>query len=134
MTPRAKGGSTALLCALVIVPLPAFAHHSFAMFDVNRTTSLQGVVEDFEMKNPHGWLDLMVLDDQGKPREWSLETAAPATLSRAGWTQATVHPGDKVTVTLHPMRDGSNGGALLSVNLPGGRSLWAGQPQYGRQP
>jgi hypothetical protein len=134
MTSGPTGGLIALLCVFAAAPLPALAHHSFAMFDINRTTKLSGVVEDFEMINPHGWVQLSALDDQGKARDWSLETAAPNTLKRSGWEPASLHAGDRITVTIHPLKDGTNGGELMSVNLPDGRTLWAGQPTFGVKP
>jgi hypothetical protein len=121
------------MCAFVVVPLPAFAHHSFAMFDENRTATLSGVVEDFEMINPHSWVQLMALDNQGKPREWSLEASAPGQLMRGGWQQTSLRPGDKVTVSIHPLKDGTNGGELLTVTLPDGRVLSAHKPPGGGQ-
>jgi hypothetical protein len=110
---------------------PAFAHHSFAMFDRSRTVSVTGQVKTFDMINPHGWLQLLVADSQGTPREWSLETGAPGQLARAGFDQKTVSPGDKLTAQVHPLKDGSNGGQLIAVTLADGRTLQA-QPGFGR--
>ena len=106
---------------------PAWAHHSFAMFDRDKTQSVVGTVKEFELTNPHSWLSLMVADGQGKVHEWSLEGGAPNQLARGGWSAATVKPGDKVTVSIHPLKDGSNGGQLLSVVLANGQTLQAGQ-------
>ena len=133
MTPSLKGGSAALLCALVIAPLPAFAHHSFAMFDESRTTALSGVVEEFQMINPHSWLELMAVDSQGKQHEWSLEASAPVQLMRGGWQQTSLRPGDKITVSIHPLKDGTNGGELLTVTLADGRVLSAHKAPGGPQ-
>jgi translation initiation factor IF-1 len=121
------------MCAFVIVPLPAFAHHSFAMFDESRTSNISGVVEEFQMINPHSWLQLMAMDSQGKQREWSLEASAPGQLMRGGWQQTSLRPGDKVTVSIHPLKDGTNGGELLTVTLPDGHVLSAHKPPGGPQ-
>lgn len=101
----------------------AVAHHSFAMFDRSRTETIAGTVKQFELINPHGWLRVMVLDANGVQNEWSLELGGAGQLEQRGWTPNTVHAGDKVTVKLHPLRDGSYGGQLMSVTLPNGQVL-----------
>jgi hypothetical protein len=55
--------------------------------------------------------------------EWSLEMGAPGGLARSGWRPKTVVPGDKVTVTFHPLKDGTAGGQLLTVLLPNGTTM-----------
>jgi hypothetical protein len=116
-----------LVCAAIAVaPLaavPASAHHSFAMFDRGKTDSVAGTVKSFELINPHGWLQLMVADPQGKEREWSLETGGPGQMARAGWQLNSLNPGDKLTAQIHPLKDGSYGGQLVSVKLANGQTL-----------
>jgi hypothetical protein len=99
---------------------PALAHHSFAMFDATTTLEFQGTVKEFQWTNPHSWLQLNVENEAGEVIEWSLEMGSPGGLARAGWRPRTVVPGDAVTVTLHPLKDGSPGGQLLTVLLPNG--------------
>ena len=101
----------------------AGAHHSFAMFDRSQTESIAGTVKEFDLINPHGWLRVMVPDAKGTLNEWSVEMGGAGQLSRFGWTPDAVHAGDKVTVQLHPLRDGSYGGQLISVTLPNGKVL-----------
>jgi hypothetical protein len=93
------------------------------MFDRGRTETIAGTVKQFELINPHGWLRVMVLDPSGAANEWSVELGGAGQLERFGWSTNTVHPGDKVTVQLHPLRDGSYGGQLVSVKLPNGQVL-----------
>ena len=107
--------------------LPAFAHHSFSMFDQEKVVTLSGTVKELEWTNPHSWLRIMV-DDQasGKPLQWALEMGSPGQQSRVGWKPDSVKPGDKVTVTIHPLKDGSRGGQFMSATLPGGKQLGNG--------
>jgi hypothetical protein len=112
-----------LTLSTVCFATTAGAHHSFAMFDRNQTESIAGTVKEFELINPHGWLRVMVPNASGVQSEWSLELGGAGQLERFGWTQDAVHPGDKVTVQLHPLRDGSYGGQLVSVTLPNGKVL-----------
>jgi hypothetical protein len=108
---------------LITLASPALAHHSYAMFDRGRTDTITGTVKSFEMINPHGWLNLVDRDPQGKMREWAFETGAPGQMERAGWSAGSVAVGDKISVTMHPMKDGSNSGQLVSAVLANGKTL-----------
>lgn len=101
----------------------ALAHHSFAMFDMNRDLTLSGTVVQFLWESPHSWLDLAIVENGGKKSRWALEMGAPSALYRRGWRQLSLKPGDKVTAVLHPLRDGRPGGSLVSVTLPDGTQL-----------
>lgn len=108
----------------------ALAHHSFAMFDAQKTVALTGTVTELQWTNPHSWLRVAVQDQAGTSRQWAFEMGGPAQSSRAGWKPDSVRPGDKVTVTMHPLRDGSRGGQFLSAVLPNGQEIGNG----GRRP
>jgi hypothetical protein len=120
-----------LTLSTVCFATTAGAHHSFAMFDRSQTESIAGTVKEFELINPHSWLRVMVPNANGVPSEWSLELGGAGQLGRFGWTPDAVHPGDKVTVQLHPLRDGSYGGQLISVTLPNGKVLGQRPPGSG---
>jgi hypothetical protein len=118
-----KALSLTALAAFAVVA-PAAAHHSFAMFDADKTVSITGTVKEFEWTNPHAWLRVMVQDQTaGKPLQWALEMGSPSQQAGRGWKPDSVKPGDKVTITLHPLKDGSRGGQLLSAVLPSGQQL-----------
>ena len=103
---------------------PAGAHHSFAMFDATKNVTLQGTVKEFEWTNPHSWLRVNVADEKtGKTVLWALEMSSPARLTTMGMHADTVKPGDKVSVTFHPMRDGTRGGQFIQAELPGGKQV-----------
>jgi hypothetical protein len=112
--------------AAYFAPAVASAHHSFAMFDVAKQVTVQGVVKQFTWANPHVWLDVVVTDEKGQAQTWGLESLAVGLLYRDGWTADSLKPGDKVTVLLHPMRDGTAGGQLMKVTLADGRVLNSG--------
>lgn len=117
----------ALVCAALAaaaLAAPAYAHHSFAMFDAEKNVTLTGTVKEFEWTNPHSWLRVMV-DDQttGRSLQWAVEMGSPAQQAQRGWKPDTVKPGDKVSVTIHPLKDGSRGGQFLSAVLPNGQTL-----------
>ena len=124
MNLRAFGLAAVAALALTV---PASAHHSFAMFDSDKTTSVTGTVKEFEWVNPHSWLRVTV-DDQatGKAAQWAFEMGSPGQQAQRGWKPDSVKPGDKVTVSFHPLKDGSRGGQLLSATLPNGQQLGNG--------
>lgn len=98
----------------------SIAHHSFAGFDRNLAVKLKGTVKDFQFTNPHIWVQLLVVDAKTKKQvEWSLEGASPNALKAVEWTRNSLKPGDVVTITINPMKDGSPGGAIVEVEKNG---------------
>ena len=103
---------------------PALAHHSFAMFDAEKTVTLQGTVKEFEWVNPHSWLRVMVTDEKtGKPVLWAIELSSPGRLVTMGMHADSMKAGDVVSVTIHPMKDGARGGQFIQAVLPGGKEV-----------
>jgi hypothetical protein len=100
----------------------AMAHHSFAMFDQGRTVVLKGVVTEMQWTNPHAFLHVQVADGAA-PATWQIELNSPNNLRRQGWKPNSIQVGQKVTVSIHPLRDGSHGGLFMSVTLPDGSVL-----------
>ena len=116
-------GQLAAMAALALVAAPVAAHHSFAMFDQSKTVALKGTVVAFQWTNPHAWIEMSVPDAKGVAQKWSVELNSPNNLTRQGWRRSTLKPGDKVTVTINPLRDGKKGGLFNTVVLPDGRIL-----------
>jgi hypothetical protein len=110
--------------AAFALSVPASAHHSFAMFDGAREVTVSGAVKEFEWTNPHSWLRVMVMDEKtGKPVLWAFELSSPARLTTMGMHANSVKTGDVVSVTFHPMKDGSRGGQFIQAKLPGGKEV-----------
>jgi hypothetical protein len=119
--------SFVLLCANVVAALAcglATAHHSTAMFDFTKTVELTATVKDFQWTNPHTWTIVTVAGNAKAAGEYGLEGMSPNYLSRNGWTKRTLKPGDQVTVTLHPLKDGRKGGFMVSAKLPDGSVIY----------
>ena len=106
-----------------LAPLAASAHHSDAMFDSQKQLVLNGTVREFQYTNPHSWIQLVVAGETGNTVEWSIETAAPVVLLRAGIKPTALQPGDKVTLRVHPLKDGRAGGSLIDVKKSDGTTL-----------
>ena len=127
MSRRSLIAAAAAALVYSISTTPVVGHHSFAQFDMTRTMVLNGTVRTLEWTNPHVWLWVDVSDGQEGHKVWGLEGAALGEMSRRGWSREVVKPGDKITVEIHPLRDGRSGGSLGKVTLGDGRILAGGQ-------
>lgn len=114
-----------LTCALTV---PAFAHHSFAMFDHTRSVTLKGTVTKFQWTNPHAYIEMDVAAADGKVSHFTIEFTSINMLQRQGWRSTAMKAGDKVTAVVSPLIDGQSGGLLLEVTLPDGKVLDPGVP------
>jgi Family of unknown function (DUF6152) len=124
---KVRALAVAAIATLAIYAIPAAAHHSFAMFDAEKTVTLEGSVKEFQWTNPHAWIMLNVAN-QGQTNVWAIELNGPSGLARDGWKPKTLTPGMNVSVTIHPLRDGTNGGQFLNVKLPDGSQMGRGAP------
>ena len=122
-----SSGFVALLASFAVAS-SAWAHHSFAMFDLDKEVTLEGAVKDVQWANPHVWLEVDVADGNGGTKKWSFEMGTTGMLTRAGWKSSTLKVGDKVKVVCNPLRSGDPSGRLVTVTLPDGRVLGPGGP------
>jgi len=112
----------------VLLAVPALAHHSFAMYDSSRQVTIEGVVKEVQWTNPHVWIEVMVPNAAGGNDQWSIECTSVNFMTRRGFSKHTIKPGDKISITLSPLKDGAHGGAFKSVNSLNGAPL-ALEPQ-----
>ena len=111
-----------LLPALALSAVPAAAHHSYSMFDMNKTVALEATVSRFKWQNPHSFIEADVAVNGGSER-WTIEMTAPANLVQEGWKRSSLKAGDKVTIWVHPLRSGAKGGSYVGVRLADGSTL-----------
>jgi hypothetical protein len=117
---RGLKNSRAIVAAALLTGAPSYSHHSFAMFDNEKTVTLEGTVKDYQWTNPHIWVQVLVSDAaSGKSVEWSVEGGSPNGLSRQGWSRHVAKSGDKATVNIHPLKNGDPGGSLISLSING---------------
>ena len=118
------------LAGAAVIPLaaPAFAHHSFAMFDQRKVMTLEGTVLEFQWTNPHAFIEL----DAADGRHWSIELNSPNNLKRQGWSREALKPGDKVSLRMSPLRNGKPGGLFLDLTKADGKLLDSGLPKNGQ--
>ena len=113
-----------MAAALLAAPLavPAAAHHSYSMFDMQRTVVLEATVVQFRWQNPHAFIRATV-SAGGTREEWSIEMTSPNNLVQEGWTRTSLRQGDRVQLYVHPLRSGARGGSYVGVRKADGTVL-----------
>ena len=114
--------------ALLLASMPAYVHHSGAMFDSGREETIKGTITEFNWTNPHSSFKVDVTGPDGKSAVWAIEMNSPQNLIRTGWKRTSIKPGDVVTVVVHPLRDGKPGGSYVSITLSNGTKLGGSGP------
>src|SRR5262245_59794785 len=105
----------------------ALAHHSFAVYDHNKTLTLNGKVTKFQWSNPHAYLDIDVAD-KGEVKHYTLECTSINMMQRLGWRSNMVKAGDKVKAVAAPLLNGEPGGLLIELTLANGEKRELGVP------
>lgn len=115
--------ATGFAIALLLAAGPAVAHHSFAVFDHTRTTTIKGTVTKFQWTNPHGFLEVDVPEAGGTVKHFTIELTSVNMMSRVGWRSNMIKAGDQVRATVAPLLSGQPGGLGLDITIPDGRKL-----------
>ncbi len=113
-----------ILSALLLSPaaMPASAHHSYAMFDMNKTIVLDATIRQFKWQNPHAFIHADV-PVNGAVEQWAIEMTSPNNLTQEGWRRTSLRAGDRVRIWVHPLRSGAKGGSYAGVRLADGSTL-----------
>jgi len=121
-----------LCLALASAGVPLLAHHAFsAEFDANRPIHLKGRVTKMEWINPHAWIHLAVVAEDGTEVVWMIEGGTPNTLMRRGFTKDSLAPGTQIIVDGYQAKDGSHKGNGRDLTFPDGRKLFLGSSGTG---
>lgn len=113
----------ALAGCFLMGSVPLLAHHGNAAFDVGKKVTMKGTVTEWLWANPHCWLKFDVKDDSGTVAHWVAETNNAPDMIERGWSMRSFKPGDEVTVTVEPVKNGKPVGRVLEVILPNGQTL-----------
>ena len=116
---------------LLIFSAPVSAHHGSAAFDVGKQVVLKGTVTRWYWANPHCFLSFDVKAEDGGVMHWVAETSNPPDMINRGWSKETFKPGDEITATVEPVKNGRPAGRLLEVVLPDGKTLHYASPFKG---
>src|SRR5688572_16356172 len=115
-----RTGVLAAAMALTIAT-PALSHHSHAMFDHSKELTVTGTVTEFVFRNPHVFLYIDAKNEKGEDVNYWVEMSNLPNMIRRGIGQSTFKPGDKVTVHLHPLKDGRPGGSYVTILAADGK-------------
>lgn len=121
------------LC-LFLLSGPMFAHHGGAAYDSPHPLTLKGTVTEFQFIQPHPLISLDVKDDQGNLVKWSVEMTAPNHLVHFGWSGKKLKPGDEITVTGLPAKNGLKVLNLRKISWANGQVIPLGPPPEPGQP
>ncbi|MGI9258511.1 MAG: DUF6152 family protein [Gammaproteobacteria bacterium] len=113
------------IALLVLTPLalPALGHHSDAGLDMDSTVPLEGTVVEYRWRNPHVYITINASDESGSDTEWNLQAGPIALMSRMGWSRDSITVGERISVGVHPARDGRPYGFLTSVRKEDGTEI-----------
>jgi uncharacterized protein DUF6152 len=104
---------------LALCAAAAMAHHSAAQFDFGQRVTVEGVVKEFNVTNPHTWAVVEITDAKRGTRDAQYEGHSASHFYRAGYTRDMVKVGDKIAILIAPRRDGEDGGFIQAFTVNG---------------
>jgi len=107
----------AAVAALLVLSVPAFAHHGVAGYDMTKTMTVHGTVTKFDWSNPHVVVYVDAKNDSGELQHWTIEFASPVHMVRAGWSKAAMKAGDDIVIDTHPSRNGAPIGITSTITF-----------------
>jgi hypothetical protein len=116
----------AVVVGLLLLSVPLVAHHGNSAFDTTKRIAMKGTVVEWFWANPHCVLRFDVSNDKGDVEHWLAEGSNPADMVNTGWAKQSLKPGDQVSVTLMPVKNGRPIGRVVEVVLPNGQRLGSG--------
>ena len=119
------GASFVVALGLLALSVPVFAHHGTAAYDYSKTLTEKATITNFKWANPHCQIEFDFKDESGNAQHWNIEAFNPSMLRREGWNlgRESLKPGDEVTLSFHPAKNGTKVGILDKVVLADGQVL-----------
>jgi len=126
--------AAAFVSALALCAGVATAHHSAAQFDFSQRVTVEGVVKEFNVTNPHTWATVEITDDKRGTRVAEYEGHSASHFYRAGYTRDLVKAGDKIAILIAPRKDGEDGGFIQAFTANGKTIGFGGlSPETGKR-
>ena len=111
----------------LLAAVPASAHHSFAAaYDESRPLNMEGVVTKVELTNPHSWIWVDVINEDGTVAPWGFEGGPPVNLFRHGITKDSLPVGSEIKVFAYQAKSGENKGVAVFFEYLDGRKVFMG--------
>ena len=123
----------AVAAGIALAAAPMLAHHSRAMFEMDKNITLRGVVQEYRWQNTHSQVVVRVgagAADRSAVGTWTVEASAISVMTSGGWTPKTYKFGDPITVVVHPNKAGSSLVLLFYAIKPDGTRLYRAPHRY----
>ncbi len=128
------GKTLTIALAVNLAPAAGVAHHNAAShYLIDQTITVQGVVTEFRLINPHARIYFQVKGEDGAAQSWLGEGNASSLLKRRGWKNDTLKPGDVITISGAPARDGGHKIDWQLIVLEDGTELFGGNTKAGER-
>jgi hypothetical protein len=120
-----------VVAALSLAVAQVSAHHGAGLFDPNQLVTVEGAVTQFQFVNPHVLVYVSARGGDGNELEWAGELTSPNRLAREGsanvkWHKDILKPGDRITMTGNPARNGAPAMVITKIVDGNGRALIGG--------
>jgi uncharacterized protein DUF6152 len=110
----------------LLIASPMFAHHASSNYDREHPLTLTGTVTEFEFSNPHVLIHFDVKEADGSVSHWVAQSGPPKGLFKVGWNRESLKPGDSITVTGFPEKNGRKAMSVRNLKPPKGEDLTVG--------
>jgi len=121
------GAAWAVAIGVLVVPYLVLAHHAATNYDTEKLVTLQGTVTEFKFVNPHPHVYFKAKDEAGNLVDWIAESGGPpARWYNSGWRANALKPGDAITITGGPSKDGRKMMRIRKIVSPSGQEWTEG--------
>jgi hypothetical protein len=95
---------SAAFAAALGLAMPALAHHGFGLFQMDVLKKWSGTLTEMHLVNPHSYMEVDVVDENGNKSHMRCEMRAATLLMRSGWSTEMFKPGSHVEIEGRPHR------------------------------
>jgi hypothetical protein len=119
-----------VLAGALLPGMTAYAHHSqAAQYDTSQQVKIEGTLVQFQLRNPHAFVQIEAPDENGKLVRWSIEWGGVGQLNGQGVTRTTLKYGDMVVITAQPSRTPNDHKLhMLTLKRPSDGFGWGTRP------
>ena len=119
-----------VLAGVFLSSMTAYAHHSqAAQYDTSKQVKIEGTLVQFQLRNPHAFVQIEAPDENGKLVRWSIEWGGVGQLNDQGVTRTTLKYGDVVVITAQPSRTPNDHKLhMLTLRRPSDGFGWGTRP------
>ena len=118
---------------LLFSDIAATHHNAASHYLVDQKITVEGVVTEFRLINPHARIYFDVTTESGEVQKWLGEGNAASVLRRMGWTDDYLEAGDEIAITGSPARDGGHKIDWERIVLADGTELRGGNTKAGER-